>query len=1795
MEEKTPSKITAPGVSMPSGGGAMRSISEPFKAESFSGSGGFSIPFALPAARGFSPQLSVAYSSAGGCGFFGLGFAATFDSVALKTSTGVPRYDGHDVFILSGAGELVPKYDVAAGNWEADVQTWKGNGVSWKIRAYRPRVEGAFSRIEQWMNLDSGLSHWKVVTAANETHRFGVSDNGRIYDPQNPGHIFEWLIESSEDACGNKILYQYKAGDTVGIPDTPFNTARDFTSQRYPWKILYGNYFAIPGDSASERFAFEVCFDYGQINKDNPDMPCSEWAARPDPFSMYKSGFEIRTARRCNGIFLRQRFSQENNDQPFTTRAVFFDYTLSDYSQLSLLESVTWRGYRMRTGERPWMEDMPPVTIGYQSFDPLLADWQTLEADAPGYFNSSGFLPVDLDGLGISGLLYTNESFTGYLAPLGHGKFAPMRVLEQFPAYRDLANGTATLTSLEGNNIPDLVVSDGSVSGFFERAAYAEWKPFLPFAQLPVEFYSPEKQFVDLSGSGRADILLFDNDELKHYASLGKTGYSEARFTTKPFYFPAVPDEDEAQLTGFADFLGDGLSHRYLLANGSLTIWPSLGHGKFGTGISFANAPMIYGLFESKRVFLVDADGNGLTDIAYLFPAFVRIWFNQNGNSFSAPIDIPLPAPYNTISEFTTGDVTGYGTTSLLFTVPSPELRHYYYDISNREKPYLLRTIDNGMGGLSSIAYTTSVLEQLRDAQQGRNWVTRLPMPVHVVSRSTTTDQLSGASYTQRTHYHDGYFDPEEREFRGFGFVETWDTDTYERLSSTGDEENRVEFAAPIYTKSWFLTGAYEDTPSICRQYQSEFYRGDAQQWLLPEFLLGPDWENAEAQSLRQAYASLAGQGIRTEIYGEDNSPLQGDPYTVTMNTIQVRLLQPRIEGKYCCVQTSGIESLAYAYDRNAADPKITQQLVLAMNEYGQTLLAAAISYPRRNTENVLPEQQELHCVVSDVSYTNASGETNNDPETYWQRIGISWQQRSYEIGGLVLPQEKPFTRMNLLEQVTAALQNPVSESISPLWSRLLSWSYDNYWNDSQTDILQAGSINALALLCNSMTAVITPAQLTAVYGDKVTQAMMIEKCGYTFLDGYWWNTGLVQHYYTAADQLFYLPWKTDNPVAQEIVDETGIESGLNCCTTINYDFYLLNTVQVNSWYSSTQALTTNCAIDYEAMAPWQSANPNGNVSEVLFDPLGKVLVSTIYGTLQNEATGDLPVSDYTIIADADFEDVIADPAKYLQGATSFFYYDLFVWKNAQQPVSAVTITRNLYVSELETQGEGEDATLMPVTITYNDGLGRLIQAKGKTSPGEPTLSRKYGTLYHPVSMNVENEQRWIVSGRTVYDNKGQPVEQYLPFFSSTPLFEDQQAIIDEGLTPPPAVLHYDPLGRLIKTDSPKGFFSRTVYSPWQVMSYDFNDTLPDSLYYKSFMANYPEQPALWQIEEKAALEAALPCRNTPSAVVYDNMGNTVRSIACNLGVVSQDSIPEEIAWPQTPQQAWQSLVDAGYLSIDPIAKTQGIVTKNFQPYQQGFHATFMQQFGDNVRLEDYLTQSCLTTLSVFNVQGQLLSTTDPRLFLQMVRNETPLYNFRSTFNLQGQTVLTESADAGIKCTLTNMYGNNYSAWDSRNFNAVTAYDVLQRMTSVQVTGGDGESAMNNTVLLTIYGEQVPNAAESNLMGNVYKQYDESGLAVMLAYGLSALPLSGENYLRPDYKTEADWTAAAQQEILSSECFTFSKAYNAAGKLIAAMLPDGSSMSYFYDINGKPLSMLQEVNNAPSESSWQTVISTIEY
>src|SRR5262249_27642820 len=132
-----PSPFTAPQIALAQGGGALRGIGEKFAANPVTGTGSMTVPIAAsPGRSGFGPQLALSYDSGSGNGPFGFGWTLSLPSITRKTDKGLPRYqdaEESDVFILSGAEDLVPELVASDGHWQRASAERIVDGVTYRV------------------------------------------------------------------------------------------------------------------------------------------------------------------------------------------------------------------------------------------------------------------------------------------------------------------------------------------------------------------------------------------------------------------------------------------------------------------------------------------------------------------------------------------------------------------------------------------------------------------------------------------------------------------------------------------------------------------------------------------------------------------------------------------------------------------------------------------------------------------------------------------------------------------------------------------------------------------------------------------------------------------------------------------------------------------------------------------------------------------------------------------------------------------------------------------------------------------------------------------------------------------------------------------------------------------------------------------------------------------------------------------------------------------------------------------------------------------------------------------------------------------------------------------------------------------------------------------------------------------------------------------------------------------------------------------------------------------------------
>lgn len=1641
-------KISVKEITLPKGGGAIHGIGDSFKANLFSGAGTYSIPVPVTKARGFEPILSINYSSGTGNGIFGLGFSLSLSSISIRTSNGIPRYDGTDTYQLDGDALVAQESSTTVPNPRKD--TYEGQDC--QVTLYLPRIESAFSQIEHWQN-DQGLSFWIVITADNSALYYGTSTT--IANPDDPAQIYQWLIDFSIDNKGNQIVYSYLSENTVNVPETIYELNRSNTANRYIHTVQYGNYTDAKGNMG---FAFELVFNYGQATDGG-------WFCRNDPFSSYNSGFEIRTYRLCQNIQLVHHFPEELGDAVIVKELGFNyediqQYTPVVFQGMSMLTKVMLTGFRKELSEP---QAAPPLEFGYSAFQPpTTPEFNVLsmgDDTIPGYLNATQFLPVDLNGDGLPGFLLSNDVTSLYLEPLGDGTYRTPANNTSFPIAKNVQDSEATLTDLDGNGQLELLVNSPDTYGFYARTFDGLWNNFVPFKYYPTAFSDAHMEMMDLAGNGKSDLLLASPGNLLYYPSLGKEGYSSAHDVPGESDFPLIKQGYPQELVCFSNMFGDGLSHRVRITNCSVECWPSLGYGHFGKKVTFANAPRFGEAFNAGQLFLADIDGSGTTDLAYVYADRVELFLNQSGNSFSDAIVIYLPAIFDKTDQINFSDILGNGTACLVFTKISPEPRHYYYNFSGELtqpcgsyksslKPYLLNKIDNNMGLVSYTNYCSSTKFILEDKLAGRPWVTKLPFPVQVVEEITVHEKLSGSRYVSRYKYHDGYFDPDQKQFLGFGFTESWDTESYETFQDSYSNPdypvqslNKDLFVPPVYTKTWYLNGVptleYEQ---LLEKYKSDYFNLDTAAYDFPHSRFSPDIYSSSTKTLAEAYNALQSQVMRREVYALDETAYSSSPYLVEDSNYTVVLVQEATAEKYAVFMTTLRESITYRYERNCTDPRTEQHFVLQTDLLcNQPLIYCKVCLPRRGSLSPdFPEQYSSKGIITVNNFYNSPAS-----DVHLRLRGVRYQEQGFELLNLENPVSGYFSFENIDNIVQMALQDPIPYMATPS-GKVEAQQFKkerSYFSDGHNQVMPFGEVSPQVLLHHISTAEFTNDAIAILFGKRLTQDTIQTLGGFVYdtESGYWENRGLIQLYSEAKD--FYLP--------------SGTSSALGTMSSIDYDSYLLSPVMTTDYISISPPVSNVVTVemDYQAMAPKQMMDINGNVSQALFDALGQVIVTSQFGLVNGVETGAMRLYDYdgkpaeyqlrTIAPDGgqiDFDSVIKDDtnkAYYLQGALNYYYYDLNAFAFRNQPACSVYLQGRNYF----TNPGGSNTFLCETAVTYNDGLGRTLSVKVEVEP-------------------VNAVSCWLVSGRSVYNNKGKVFESYLPYFSETPLYQTQDEITGLYKPQPPLITRYDPLLRIIRIDTPKGFFSKIEFSAWEQSHFDEDDTVTDSVYYRNFMAGYPATPTQEQIDEKKALEMAATFYNTPITVVIDNVGRKIRSIQV---LKNNQETSQLTSWYAEDIQGRKSMEIDARLYADNQSKGMG-----YYNFRYCYNMS-----DDSPMVTDSADAGIQRHFS--NIFGKQIWSLSPRDYCQVIYYD----------GLQRKTMLLVKKVPGSDPII---------GFDS--------FNLVEEFT---------------------YGEYAENASGYNLRGQIHVAKDLSGIASYALYSMLGSALSINRQMTSAYKSAIDW------------------------------------------------------------------------
>lgn len=1446
------SNIKIPSIELPRGGGAIKGIEEKFQVNAVTGTSSFGIPIPVsPSRHGFNPSVGLTYNSGLGNGPFGLGWTVDIPSIKRNTERELPQYkDGEDAdtFILSGSEDLVP--------FSEKPNQKKDNGKEYTVTRYRPRIEGLFARIERWQDNATGEVHWRTASKENIHSYYGITKESRISDPNDPSKVFEWLLCKTHDDKGNITIQVYKEEDFAGVQNKLSEKNRlNNCTQTYIKQILYGNkkpYYLGDAVPAEADFLFKIIFDYGEhdtaaaIPKDIY-VPKNSWRCRKDPFSSYRSGFEIRTYRLCDRILVFHCFEESDlPHSPYLVRSLelFYDYDLELKGNGNKLEDFSYLIKARQNGHK-WddtsghylTKHLPDLDFTYQQHE-----WDTAiravtsenTVHAPVGIDARQYLWVDIFSEGISGILTEQATGWFYKSNLGNGDFSHAMPVAPKPSFMGLSSGRLSVQEIEANGIKTLVQLDREPKGFFKLTQDEEWEPFRSFSSLPnINLLDPNSRFIDLNGDGLADLLTTEDNVLRWYPGAGEKGFEISQAVTKEIdeeKGPAIVFADQNQSIFLADMSGDGLTDIVRIRNGGICYWPNLGYGRFGAKINMDNAPTFDhpDAFNPAYLRLADIDGSGTTDIIYLGKNDFRVWMNLSGNEWTTePQIIPAFPQTSRPADISVLDFLGSGTACIVYSSPLPEYSQQplqYIDLMGSKKPHLLIGYQNNCGGEVSLEYKTSTHFYLEDKKEGRKWITKLPFPVHCIAKVRSEDKIRETVFTNTYRYSHGYFDPYEREFRGFARVEQLDTEDFSQFK-INNAKNVVEedlHQPPVRTVSWFHTGAFLGKEKILHQCKSEYFNnGTFSEYDLPEPVV-PD--NLTIEETREALRACKGLPLRSEVYANDNSLQSGNPYSASQSSFEIRMIQPKGENKFASFLVIPSESISYGYERNPSDPRISHSFVLETDELGNVTKAISVVYhrvkrpvaPNDIPDRVWEEQSKSHIVYGETLFTK---DIITD-ETYRLRAG--YESKSYELSGIAIPAGSFITKKDLFDQIKAAGEISFEEDFTTGKQKRLSGHSRSYFlKDDLSVPLQLGKLSSLGIGHKGYRLAFTKDLVPKYFGSKVTNSML-EDAGYIHSEGDddWWTQSGTAIYDPSPKNNFFTP--------------VGVCDAFGNKSYAEYDKYILLVK------STTDAIGNKAAavLDYRTLSPVMLIDPNLNRAAVETDELGLVVKSAVMG---KEGAGE--------------GDTLDDP-------TARMEYDLFNWQNNKKPN---------YVHTFAREQHGPANPRWQESYVYSDGGGNVIMTKAHAEPGK---AKKWNAATKQVE-DVDADPRWVGNGRTIINNKGNPVKQYEPYFSTTYEYESEDALVETGVTP---ILYYDSVGRNIRTEYPNGTFAKVEFDAWSSKSFDVNDTVKDSQWYADRGSPDPAGAEPADPEQRAAWLAAKHY-DTPATAHTDSLGRTIYAI----------------------------------------------------------------------------------------------------------------------------------------------------------------------------------------------------------------------------------------------------------------------------------------------------------------------------
>lgn len=1037
------------------------------------------------------------------------------------------------------------------------------------------------------------------------------------------------------------------------------------------------------------------------------------------------------------------------------------------------------------------------------SEDVSYSDWQRLEQIPPADHGKAVRQSLtDLTGDGKLDWVLATPGMCGFFTLDPDRNWSGFMTFDAFPG--EFFHPMAQISDLVGDGLSDLaLIGPRSVRLYANRRAagfadgidvpHKEENASGDHDDLPVLSNSPSEivAFADVLGSGQQHLVRIRHNEVKCWPNLGRGRFGKG-FVLCPL--PFDDSEFNASQVLLADLDGSGAADLIYLETERLRVF--MNHA--GSG------------FQQTSVDLSWPEGHSYDPLWQVSSADL-----QGLGCASLVVTLPHMSPEHWRYDFV-------------------QAKPYLLNRSCNNMG-----ASTGVDYRSSAQEWLDEKQELQAAGVARP-VSSLPMAMHLVSRQTQCDEISRTTLSQSFKYRGGYYDRFEREFRGFRLLLQSDTEasaaeratagfTAPILSKTWFHTGETidPSRAGYYTRD---AEAIDLRPSLLQNYHfndrlaQPFTVADDDSAREIARTLSGRVMRSEIHAADDDPATAVPYVVQEHRYGARVLRPKGkhQPYAVIL-PLEVESISYQYEPAI------------------ADDPMCQHQLNLEWDQYGTVVHAFSVNYPRRKTSSDTPPFNEEHHqnwwkdAHDDAQQkwylTQLKSEPIHLPNNEAWRLGLSCRLRS---NSLVL-EKAALSAATIHHEHILQMGRDDGE-----WTQhavLSALTLQRYIDPRSGATLDPGASTFEGLPAYMETAELDAVALSAYDKLAVDGSMPFNlkeklespEVGYHIMPLFLpeqdhaptGDPDDAKNYLWSVHRGFPTYHTLDGFHNVQKYRETRSHGE----TLITYDAYWCVTTAVTLPDGCT---TRSLDVDYRTFLPATIEDANRNLQEARYNAFGEPLVSSFHGTELGEPVGFDPLQTYIPPADRDPAIAIANPKQAIGNFASASFWDTFSWmgrisrssppspewlawaKNQgfilpdghlcdrawqyvaklenpdpnetvlQQQIAAAQREPVYSVALLADRYPGDPALQVRVSIACLDGFGRTLQTKQEVPPGVAWQVDDNGELVlddNGKPIDAEARRRWRVSEPVEYNNKGQTVRIYRPYFADQPRYINDRSM----------------------------------------------------------------------------------------------------------------------------------------------------------------------------------------------------------------------------------------------------------------------------------------------------------------------------------------------------------------------------------------------------------------------------------